>query len=65
MPIFEYTCDGCGAAFEMLVRSSEVRVACPMCGSGEVAKQFSSFAVATAERFTSSVAKGCGCAPAG
>jgi hypothetical protein len=49
----------------MLVRSSEVRVACPMCGSGEVAKQFSSFAVATAERFTSSVAKGCGCAPAG
>ena len=65
MPIFEYECGGCGAAFEMLVRSAEVRVACPTCGSGEVAKQFSSFAVATAERFTPSVGRGCGCAPAG
>ncbi len=65
MPIFEYECGGCGTAFEMLVRSSEVQVACPMCGSGEVAKQFSSFAVATAEGMRSSVGKGCGCAPAG
>jgi hypothetical protein len=49
----------------MLVRSADVKAACPRCGSGEVAKQFSSFAVATAERFTSSVGKGCGCAPTG
>lgn len=65
MPIFEYECGGCGAVFEMLVRSPEVGVACPTCGSGEVVKQFSSFAVATAEGMRPSAAKGCGCAPAG
>lgn len=65
MPIFEYECGGCGATFEMLVRSAQVTVACPRCGSGDVAKQFSSFAVATAEGMRPSAGKGCGCAPTG
>ncbi len=45
MPIYEYACDGCGTKFEELRRASdESRVTCPHCGSGEVTRQFSSFA---------------------
>jgi putative FmdB family regulatory protein len=45
MPIFEYTCEDCGTAFEKLVRgSSENGVACPSCGEHHVTKQWSTFA---------------------
>jgi len=40
MPIFEYTCDQCGHAFEALVRSSTVP-ACPTCQSTQLQKQLS------------------------
>lgn len=40
MPIFEYACQGCGHAFEALVRSSTVPT-CPQCHSTQLHKQLS------------------------
>lgn len=40
MPIYEYVCEGCGYAFEFLVRSGDKPV-CPSCGMKKLAKQFS------------------------
>lgn len=57
MPIFEYACRGCGAAFETLVRSDTVP-ACPSCHGTQLDKQLSVFATATA------VASGAGALPA-
>lgn len=44
MPIYEYDCDACGHRFERLVKSTDEEIACPECGSGDVAKRFSAFA---------------------
>jgi len=45
MPIFEYTCEDCGTAFEKLVRrASENGVACPSCGEHHVKQELSTFA---------------------
>jgi putative FmdB family regulatory protein len=48
MPLYEYSCRGCGRRFEVLQRvgADHNGVACPGCGSEEVAKQFSTFASA-------------------
>jgi putative FmdB family regulatory protein len=40
MPIYEYTCDRCGHAFEALVRAAE-RAECPQCGSTKLSKMLS------------------------
>ena len=40
MPIFDYVCDDCGHAFELLIRGSEAP-ACPRCESRAVTKQLS------------------------
>ncbi|MFY7905867.1 MAG: FmdB family zinc ribbon protein [Burkholderiaceae bacterium] len=40
MPIFEYACNGCGHAFETLVRSGTVP-ACPQCHGTELHKLLS------------------------
>lgn len=40
MPIFEYTCQQCGHAFEALVRSATLP-ACPTCRSTQLEKQLS------------------------
>lgn len=40
MPLFEYECEACGAAFELLVRGAE-RPACPECQSARVVKRLS------------------------
>lgn len=60
MPIYEYTCDACGKAFEHLARTlSDKPDACPACGRKRLNKQFSTFAPAAA------TPKGCGdCASA-
>jgi putative FmdB family regulatory protein len=44
MPIYEYSCHGCGNHFELLVTSGTVRV-CPACGSGDLDRLVSMFAV--------------------
>ena len=44
MPIYEYECAACRERFEALVYGSQ-RAACPSCGSLDLEKQFSAFAV--------------------
>ncbi len=48
MPLYEYACRDCGRRFEVLQRigADATGVACPECGSPQVAKQFSTFASA-------------------
>jgi putative FmdB family regulatory protein len=43
MPMFEYTCEDCGHAFEALVYGETTPV-CEVCGGKKLAKQFSTFA---------------------
>ena len=44
MPLFEYTCGGCGETFEKLVRGGRAPT-CPHCDSGDLRKLLSGFAV--------------------
>ncbi len=43
MPIYEYACAACDAAFETLIlrKSDEAEVECPTCGSRRVKRQMS------------------------
>jgi putative FmdB family regulatory protein len=40
VPIYEYTCRGCGQAFELLVRTG-TEPACPACAGGDLERQLS------------------------
>lgn len=40
MPIYDYRCNNCNKAFELLVRSTTV-LACPACGSLQLEKRVS------------------------
>jgi putative FmdB family regulatory protein len=44
MPIYEYICQKCNHACELLVKSAGARPACPECGSKKLDRQFSTFA---------------------
>jgi putative FmdB family regulatory protein len=44
MPLYEYTCRGCGHFFEMLVRHDTV-LACPSCKSADITRELSLFSV--------------------
>ena len=44
MPLFDYVCKSCDHPFETLLQGSEKPV-CPSCGSRQLAKQLSAFAV--------------------
>ncbi|NBB94141.1 MAG: zinc ribbon domain-containing protein [Planctomycetes bacterium] len=44
MPIYEYICDKCGQAFEVLLASAASTSDCPECGSTELSRQLSTFA---------------------
>lgn len=44
MPIYDFKCNKCAVEFEELVFSGD-RVACPGCGSADVARQLSAFAI--------------------
>ena len=59
MPIFEYACQGCGNAFELLVRSDTVPE-CPQCRSHQLDKQLSVFATAAASAEPAMAAGPCG-----
>ena len=41
MPIFEYSCKGCGTQFETLVRPNSAAPACPSCSSADLEKLIS------------------------
>ncbi len=46
MPIYEYKCSECGTIFEAIVSSrGEGAVGCKSCGSSQVERQLSTFAV--------------------
>jgi putative FmdB family regulatory protein len=46
MPIYEYTCGGCGHHFEVLVRNArDLPSKCPKCATRKLQKAFSRFAV--------------------
>lgn len=45
MPIFEYRCKACGRQFEALVRNEREEVACKACGSKNLDRLLSAFAV--------------------
>jgi len=48
MPIFEFVCRGCGRQFEDLMSLAQLEAgeaACPDCGSREVERSFSAFAI--------------------
>jgi len=49
MPIFEYSCEGCGGDFELLVRS-DTRIACPACGGLKLRKKLSLFSSRVARK---------------
>lgn len=46
MPLYEYRCPACDREFELLIRGSVVP-ACPTCGSTEIEKILSMFAVSS------------------
>jgi len=43
MPIYEYICEECKAAFERIVWNGQKKVECPKCGSRRAIKQLSVF----------------------
>ena len=47
MPIYEYTCAGCGREFEKYLASATADVACPQCSSAKVKRRLSIVGVKT------------------
>ncbi|MFH1744515.1 MAG: zinc ribbon domain-containing protein [bacterium] len=47
MPLYEFTCRGCGTQFEDLVFSQADVPACPKCGETSVTKDLSVFATSS------------------
>jgi putative FmdB family regulatory protein len=51
MPIYDFHCRACGHEFEALVRPQDQEpTKCPSCGSVDLERQLSTFAVSTAEK---------------
>jgi len=50
MPIFEYRCRGCGAQFEKIHAAADIAITCVQCGSPQVERLLSVFAVGGASR---------------
>ncbi len=62
MPIYEYHCKACNAAFEKLVFGSNPEVACEKCGSKKTEKLMSRFGMGKASSASSSSpSSGSGC----
>lgn len=56
MPLYDYECKKCGSEFELLVRTG-VTPACTSCGSEELERQLTSFAVSTADSRQANIQK--------
>lgn len=66
MPMYDYTCEKCGHAFEHLARRlDEPAPACPDCGSKKTAKGLSAPAVGASASGSTSLPMGGGCCPCG
>ena len=69
MPAYDYTCDDCGAPFEVRMSiatySAGEKTACEACGSAHVTRTFTSVNVLTAGRTSGGSARGAGCGPSG
>ena len=60
VPLFEYACRACGHRFELLTRAGQ-KPACKDCGSEDLEKQLSVFAVSASSAASSLQASGpCG-----
>ena len=59
MPIYEYTCNGCGQEFETLVRGSSAPD-CPGCHSTDLEKKLSVFSTAAPAAEAAPVSGPCG-----
>ena len=47
MPLYDYSCRGCGHTFEALVRGDTTSLRCGKCQSADIERQVSLFAVNT------------------
>ena len=65
MPIYEYRCHDCEAAFEKLAKSFREEAACPKCGSGSVERLLSTFAMSGVGSGSPGGGGGCGCGRGG
>ena len=65
MPLYEFTCEKCGATFEELVGAGldALGVTCPECGSEEIQKLVSRFASAGASNTNGGGGGGGACGP--
>jgi putative FmdB family regulatory protein len=63
MPLYEYRCLNCKAAFEVLQNLGQTAegLACPECGEKQVEKQFSTFASTGNSTSSANFAGGGGC----
>ena len=63
MPLYEYRCLNCKAAFEVLQNLGQTAagLACPECGEKQVEKQFSTFASTCNSTSSASFGGGAGC----
>ena len=50
MPLYDFRCRACSHEFEALVRTGDKDPACPSCGSPDIERMLSSFAVSYAEK---------------
>ena len=63
MPIFEFVCSACGAAFEEIMTLAELasgEAACPTCGSAKVERTLSGFATGSGGGGGGATVGGCG-----
>jgi len=59
MALYEYKCKDCGKTAEMLVFSSDDTLECPSCGSHNLEKLMSTFAVSMGPSKSSAPAPSC------
>ncbi len=65
MPIFEYKCAKCKQEFERIVFSDQAEVVCPKCGSREIERLLSTFAVKSGSQGGLTTGRAPSCGPSG